>query len=598
MCGIFGYVGIRKNAVEMAVEGLKSLEYRGYDSWGVTWKEDGHLEVRKEIGKISGIDGKAMAGECSLTIGHTRWATHGGVTAANAHPHLNEDKTIAVVHNGIIENYQELRDELKEKGHVFLSQTDSEIIPHLIEEELNKTDDFASAVRHACLRFHGRYAIVAVHTKSDTIVAARTGSPLIIGVEKNAHHPERIEGFFVASDTPAFLKFTRTVQYLDDGEMAVTDGKSILFSAIATGEERQKREIEIRWTADEAQKGDFAHFMIKEIMDQKESVARAVNQNDEEITTLAEAIRCAKGTFLSGCGTAGMACRAGDYFFSVISKKHVNFAASSEFKLYHHFLQPESLLIVVSQSGETADVLEAMNVAKKAGAKVLAIVNVAGSSIDRASDYTLCINAGPERAVASTKALTGQLAVLLLIAYALDGGITEGKKVLLETAAQINDMLNPRYVERIKNLAEKIKGSSDMYIIGKGWNYPMAMESAIKIQEVSNIHAEGFAGGELKHGPIGLVEEGTPCIVLAGNDEVFPDIISNAQQLKARGGFIIGVSPMNNEAFDVWIRVPDAGPAQAIVNIIPIQVLAYELALARGKDPDMPRNLAKSVTVK
>lgn len=575
----------------MAVEGLKSLEYRGYDSWGVAWKESQFLNVHKETGKISGIDGKTLAGECSLVIGHTRWATHGGVTVANAHPHLNADRTIAVVHNGIIENYQELRDELKAKGHVFLSQTDSEIIPHLIDEELKTTGDFAHAVRRTCLRFQGRYAIVAVHTKSESIVAARTGSPLIIGKEKGG-------GYFIASDTPAFLKHTRTVQYLDDGEMAVTDGRSILISDIATGEERLKREIEIRWTADEAQKGDFAHFMIKEIMDQKESVARAVNQSDEEILTLADAIRNAKGTFLSGCGTAGMACRAGEYFLSIVAHKHVNFAPASEFKLFHGFLQPESLLIVVSQSGETADVLEAMQVAKSAGAKVLSIVNVQGSSIDRASDYTLRINAGPERAVASTKALTGQLAVLLLIAYALDGGVAQGKKVLLETAAQINDMLNPRYVVFLKEIAERIKDSKDLYIIGKGWNYPMAMESAIKIQEVSNIHAEGFAAGELKHGPIGLVEEGTPCIVLAGSDEVLPDIISNAVQLKARGGFIIGVSPVNNEAFDVWIKVPDAGTAQPIVNIIPVQVLAYELALARGKDPDMPRNLAKSVTVK
>ncbi len=590
MCGIFGYVGSRTDAVAMAVEGLKNLEYRGYDSWGVAWEQDGRLEVRKDIGKISGVDGGGLAGACSLAIGHTRWATHGGVTPANAHPHCSEDRTIAVVHNGIIENYQELRDDLKRKGHVFLSQTDSEIIPHLIEEELKQTGDFASAVRRTCLRFHGRYAIVAVHTGSGTIVAARTGSPLIVGRDR--------DGYFIASDTPAFLHHTRTVEYLDDGEMAVTDGRTILFSDIATGAERHKREIEIHWTAEQAQKGDFAHFMIKEIMDQKESVARAVNQSDEEIETLAQAIRTAKGTFLSGCGTAGKACMAGEYFLSVIAGKHVNFAPASEFKLYHRFLQPESLLIVVSQSGETADVLEAMQVAKDAGARVLSIVNAQGSSIERASDFTLHINAGPERAVASTKALTGQLAVLLLIAYALDGGIATGKKLLLETAAQINDLLNPRYVAFLKSVADRIKDSRDLYIIGKGWNYPMALESAIKIQEVSYIHAEGFAAGELKHGPIALIEEGTPCIVLAGNDEVYPDIISNAVQLKARGGFIIGVSPVNNEAFDVWIKVPDAGPAQALMNIIPIQILAYELALARGKDPDMPRNLAKSVTVK
>ncbi len=592
MCGIFGYIGTKTDATKMAVDGLKSLEYRGYDSWGVAWKNgnDTFLTSQKEIGKISGVDGALLSSNSSLAIGHTRWATHGGVTVANAHPQFNASKTIAVVHNGIFENYQQLRDELKAKGHVFTSETDTEVAPHLIEEYLKETDDFAHAVRLACQKFTGRYAILAVHATSDTMVAARTGSPLIVGVGT--------DGYFVASDTPAFMHHTKTVQYLDDGEMLVTDGKSILFTDIDTGVEHHKREIEITLTVEQADKGNFAHFMMKEIMDQKESVARAVNQSDEEIMTVANAIRDAQGTFLVACGTAGKACMAAEYFFSVVSEKHVNVAAASEFKIYHHFLKKESLLIVVSQSGETADVLEAMQIAKSKGAKVLSIVNVEGSSIDRASDYTLRINAGPERAVASTKALTGQLAVLLLVAYALAGKLQEGKKLLLETSSMINDMLNPRYVDRLKELAERIKMKEDLYIIGKSWNYPMAMESAIKIQEVSYIHAEGFAGGELKHGPIALIEEGTPCIVLAGNDEVTPDILSNAVQLKARGALVIGVAPENNEIFDEWIKVPDAGTAQAIVNIIPIQVLAYELAIQRGKDPDMPRNLAKSVTVK
>lgn len=596
MCGIFGYIGKRTDAAEMAVEGLKSLEYRGYDSWGVAWKDHGRLAIEKRIGKISGVDGKSLCENTALAIGHTRWATHGGVTVANAHPHMNEDQTIAVVHNGIVENYQQLRDELKAKGHIFLSETDTEIIPHLIEEHLKETNDFAHAVRLACRQFTGRYALLAVHTTSDTIVAARTGSPLIIGVEKSP--AGNIEGYFIASDTPAFMKHTRVVQYLDDGEMVVTDGKSVLFSDIETGEQRDKREIGINWTAEQAEKGNYAHYMIKEIMDQKESVARAVNQDEEEIRTVAEAIGNARGTFLVACGTAHKACMAAEYFFSVVANHHVNVVPASEFKLYHHFLKPESLLIVVSQSGETADVLEAMNVAKSKGAKVLSVVNVAGSSIDRASDYTLHINAGPERAVASTKALTGQLAVLLLTSYALADKLDEGRKLLLETAAQINDMLNPRYIERLRLLADRIKHNEDCYIIGKSWNYPMALESAIKIQEVSYIHAEGFAGGELKHGPIALIEEGTPCVVIMGNDEVTPDILSNAVQLKARGGFVIGISPENNEIFDEWIKVPDAGTAQSIVNIIPIQVLAYQLAVQRGKDPDMPRNLAKSVTVK
>lgn len=590
MCGIFGYIGSRTDAGKIVIEGLKHLEYRGYDSWGIACKIDNRVEINKDTGKISEVNSAKFDRVCSTAVAHTRWATHGGVTPVNAHPHKNKDGTIAVVHNGIIENYQELKKELIEKGYEFRSETDTEIIPNLIEEYLKKTDDFATATRRACLRFEGRYAFVAINSLSNTIVAARTGSPLIIGVGE--------DGYFVASDIPAFLEHTRTVQYLDDGEMLLTDGKSIFFSDIKSGIEKPKREIAITWTMEQAQKGEYDHFMMKEIMEQKESIARAVNQDEEQIKTIAKAISHAQGTFLVGCGTAHKACIASEYFFSVIADHHVNVTPASEFKLYHHFLKPESLLVVVSQSGETADVLEAMQVAKSKKSKVLAIVNVKGSTIDREADYSLQINAGPERAVASTKALTGQMAVLMLIAYALIGELHKGKTQLLEAGAMINDMLNPRYIKRIEELADKIHARENMYIIGKSWHYPMALESAIKIQEVSYVHAEGFAGGELKHGPIALIENGTPCIALIGNDEVKTDIISNAIELKARHGFIIGVSPENNEIFDQWLKVPDAGPAQALVNIIPIQILAYFLAVKRGKNPDMPRNLAKSVTVK
>ncbi|MDD5623579.1 MAG: glutamine--fructose-6-phosphate transaminase (isomerizing) [Candidatus Peribacteraceae bacterium] len=591
MCGIIGYVGGRRDAGFLVIEGLKNLEYRGYDSWGVAWKEGRKIAVCKETGKIGCVDAAKIAKEGNLAIAHTRWATHGGVTTENAHPHLSCNGSIAVVHNGIVENYEEIRRDLIAKGHRFLSETDTEVIPHLIEEEMKTTGDFAAAVRRACLKFEGRFAVLAMHAESGTLVAARTGSPLIVGVGDH-------EGYFIASDIPAFREHTSTVQYLDDGEMVVTDGRSILFSDLKTGAEREKREIEITWETAQVQKGKYAHFMLKEIMEQKDSIARAVNQDEGEIQTLAEAIRAAQGTFLSGCGTAAKACMAAEYFFSVIAGQHVNFAPASEFKLFHRFLKPQSLLIVVSQSGETADVLEAMKVAKSKGAKVLAIVNTEGSTIAREADYTLHINAGPERAVASTKALTGQMAVLMLIAYAMIGKLPKGRTRLLETAAAINDMLNPRYTSFIESLAEKIKDDKDLYIIGKSWNYPMALESAIKIQEVSYVHAEGFAGGELKHGPIALIEEGTPCIALVGNDEVRTDIINNAIELKARGGFIIGVAPERHAVFDEWIKVPDTDTAQAIVNIIPIQVLAYFLAVKRGKDPDMPRNLAKSVTVK
>lgn len=590
MCGIFGYVGKRCDAGRIVVRGLKRLEYRGYDSWGVAQMIDGsNVRITKRVGKIGGVNPESFSELCTLAIAHTRWATHGGVTEVNAHPHVSCDGTIAVVHNGIIENYQELKKDLTAKGHTFTSETDTEVICHLVEEELRGEGNFVEAVRRACRKFQGRYAFLAMHTGTQELVAARTGSPLIVGVGEGE--------YFIASDIPAFMEHTKVVNYLDDGEIVVTDGRTISFSSI-TGEVRKKRNIHITWQIEEADKGDYQHYMLKEIMDQKNSIARAVNQDEEHIQVLAQAIRDARGTFLSGCGTAGKVCMAAEYFFSVIAKHHVNFAPASEFPLHHHFLVPESLLIVVSQSGETADVLEAMKVAKSKGAKVLSIVNVEGSSIARASDYSLLINAGPERAVASTKAATGQMAVLLLIAYALTGKLNRGRTLLLETASKINDMLNPRYLKHIEQLAERLHNHENMYIIGKSWNYPMALESAIKIQEVSYVHAEGFAGGELKHGPIALIEESTPCIVLMGEDEVKQDILNNAMEVQARGGTIVGIAPEWNDSFDHWIKVPDVSYAQPIVNVIPIQILAYYLALKRGKDPDMPRNLAKSVTVK
>lgn len=592
MCGIFGYIGKRTDAGSLVIKGLKNLEYRGYDSWGIALrKTDGTLRSEKDIGKIGSVKPEDFADPSSLAIAHSRWATHGGVTKENAHPHFSCDGSISVVHNGIIENFEELRNELKVKGHIFQSETDTEVIPHLIEEYLKtEAKTLAEAVRMTCRRFHGRYAILAMDARSQSLVAARTGSPLIVGVGEDE--------CFIASDIPAFLEHTRIVQYLDDGEMVSREGGITTFTDIESGDVREKRLVTIDWEVADADKGDYEHYMLKEIMDQKETIRRAVHQDDKAIMEVAKAIENCLGCILTACGTAGKVCMAADYFFSVVAHRHVNFVPASEFPIYHHFLKPESLIIVVSQSGETADVLEAMNVAKKAGSKVLAIVNVEGSSIARAADFTLLINAGPEKAVASTKASTSQMAVLLLIAHAVSGQLDSGRQLLQETSGQINDMLNPRYVEFIRSIAEQLSKHENMYIIGKGWNYPMAMESAIKILEVSYIHAEGFAAGEMKHGPIALIEKGTPCIALMGKDEFTTDMLSNIRELKARGAMIIAVAPENHAIFDHWIKVPDVGAAQPIVNIIPIQILAYLLAIQRGRDPDMPRNLAKSVTVK
>ncbi len=589
MCGIFAYSGPKNNAGEIVVQGLKKLEYRGYDSWGIAFSKEQKIDLIRKVGKIGEFNLEHnKIPESTLAIGHSRWATHGGVTEANAHPHVDEERNFAVVHNGIIENYRELREELQKKGYTFKSETDTETIVHLIADYA-KEDTFVVAARKALKRLKGRFAMLVIKGDEQKIIAARRGSPLIIGVGDGE--------FFIASDIPAFLQHTRKVMYIDDNEMVVVNDKPHFYN-FNTGEEVQKRIVEINWEAESAEKGDFEHFMLKEISEQKDTIYRAINQNDSEILHLADEIKNAYGTFLIGCGTAAKVCHAASYLFSKVAKRHVNIVVGSEFPSHQDFLKEKSLVIAVSQSGETADTLEAIEVAKAKGSKVLSIINVEGSTMDRMSDYAIHIKAGPEKAVASTKATTSQLAILTMLAYACDGRLTEGKRLLIDTAGKINDMLNPRYEEHIHALAQKIKDVESMYVIGKAVNYPMALESAIKLQEVSYIHAEGFAGGELKHGPIALISQGTPCLALVANDETRTDILNNAMEVKARGGFIIGVAPQEEDVFDYWIKVPDAGNASPIVNIIPVQLLAYHLAVLRQNNPDMPRNLAKSVTVK
>lgn len=593
MCGIFAYKGQKTNAAKLVINGLKKLEYRGYDSWGVAFKTDHRVNVYKEVGKIGEFDVSTLQEkvnsptESSMAMGHSRWATHGGVTKENAHPHCSEDGSIAIVHNGIIENYIELRKELKEKGYKFKSETDTEVIAQLIQEY--KSLGHIKAVKKALSRLKGRYAVLVLCAEDNRLIAARRGSPLIVG--------KGDDEFFIASDIPAFLNYTRNVMYLDDNQMVIINDDAEFYN-LQTNEKIEKRIVKIDWNAESAEKGEFPHFMIKEITEQKETITRAINQDEKQFTRIAQEIKNAYGTYLVGCGTAGKVCLAGSYLFAKIAKHHINVAFGSEFPSLQDFITDRSLVIAVSQSGETADTLEALEVAKNKGAKVLSIINVEGSSMDRISDYAIHIKAGPEKAVASTKATTAQLAILTLLSYALNNRLEEGKILLVNAASQINDMLNPRYEEHILKLAEKIQDVESMYVIGKGSNYPMALEAAIKLQEVSYIHAEGFAGGELKHGPIALIDKNVPCIAIVANDETKHEIISNAIEVKSRGGYIIGISPENHDVFDYWIKVPEVGEASPIVNIIPIQILAYQLAILRKNNPDMPRNLAKSVTVK
>lgn len=580
MCGIFAVSGLKKNAGTTVLEGLKKLEYRGYDSWGICVYENGNfIQLEKEVGKISQAQKEFKPG--TEAIGHSRWATHGGVTKANAHPH--RVGKITLVHNGIFENYQEEKDKFTEKFH---SDTDSEVIAALINKNLEAGEPVKEAIQKAAKKIQGRFAILVFVDGEMGIYAARKGSPLIIG-RKN-------DETFIASDIPAFLAETNVVNYIDDNEMVYISGGEATFSCLETGEPREKRDITVKWNVEEAEKGDYEHFMIKEIFDQKDTISRAINQDDANLIKSVELLQSSRGVYIIGCGTAHKAAMEAEYYFAEISKRKINVVPASEMPYFENFVQEGTALVAVSQSGETADVLEILEQGKKKGAKILSLTNVESSSIARLSDVHLPINAGPEKAVASTKALTSQMALLFLLAHADGDSINIGRQSLSSAAGNVNDLLNPRYEDHIRKIAEKIVDYGNLFIIGRGELYPMAMEAAIKIQEVSYIHAHGFAAGELKHGPIALIETRTPCIVLGGDQET----ISNATELKARGARIIGVAPKNNIIFDEWIRVPDADGAQGIVTIVPVQILAYHLAVLRGLDPDMPRNLAKSVTVK
>jgi glucosamine--fructose-6-phosphate aminotransferase (isomerizing) len=587
MCGIFALSSTKNNSVgNQILQGLKKLEYRGYDSWGIATREEEKILFQKTVGKIS--DSSQKFSPTFEGMGHSRWATHGGVTKENSHPHQYKD--ITVVHNGIFENYLSEKKRLEEKGEIFTSQTDSEVIAHLIQEEVENGKNLLLAVRAVSQKISGRFAILVMQSgelgKEAGIVCARRGSPLIIGRGE--------EETYIASDIPAFLSQTSTVNYLDDDEIAVVRGSEVDFFSIPTGEEIVKRDIVVPWKEEFAEKGEFDHFMMKEIFDQKSSLSAAINHSDEDIDEFIKTLQSANGVYLIACGTAHKMSWAAEYFFASVSGRKINVVPASEMPVFEQFVNERTALVAVSQSGETADVLEILERGKKRGAKILSLTNVESSSIARISEKHLPLNVGIEKAVASTKASTGQMALLLLLAYADANKLNQGRQVLQNLSSNVNDLINPRYEKKVKEVAEKFYHAKNIFIIGRNSLFPMALESAIKIMEVSYIHAQGFAAGEMKHGPIALIEKDSPVIVLGGDEET----VSNAMELKSRGAKIIGIAPENAEVFDEWLKVPNSGQAQPIASLVPVQILSYYLATLLQLDPDMPRNLAKSVTVK
>ncbi|MDP4012958.1 MAG: glutamine--fructose-6-phosphate transaminase (isomerizing) [Candidatus Nanoarchaeia archaeon] len=590
MCGIIAYKG-KDKAISVILEGLKNLEYRGYDSWGIACKSNPSIVLTKGVGNIGEVTEEEIKSELykgkplTIGIGHTRWATHGGVTKENAHPHQSENHRVAVVHNGIIENFEELKAKLK--NIKFKSETDTEVIPQLLQYHMESRKDFEKAFVDTLKELQGNYAVVAIDQQSDKVLFGKVGSPLVIGKKEDE--------YFVASDIPAFLKHTNQVIYLEDGEYG-SIGDSLKIYKLSNNQIINKDVQTVDWNLEQAQKGEYPHFMIKEIMEQRDSITRALEQKNSNLLKVIEMMKKAKGIFLVGCGTSFHACVSASYNFSHIAKAHVNIVLASEFRNYEEFLTDESLMIAVSQSGETADLIDAVKVAKAKGVKIISLVNVMGSTLKRMSDESLLMNAGPEICVCSTKNYTSQLAILLLLAYGFADRLEEGKELIQSAANKVEELIKNN-LDKIKDLAKKLKDNKNMFLIGRDLAYPSALEGALKIKEVSYIHAEGFAGGELKHGTIALIEEGTPVITLA-TPETEQLINSNAIEIKSRGGYIIGIGSKKHEVYDFYIEVPNFKQANPLLMIVPIQLLAYYLAVERNCNPDKPRNLAKSVTVR
>ena len=601
MCGIFGYVGPstslrtskRGDAAKIVFEGLKTLEYRGYDSWGIATLnqklniKDKKLIIEKHVGKLPPILNSQLSTlNSNVALGHTRWATHGGVTEANAHPHTDCTGKISAVHNGIVENWEELKKSLS-KNHNFKSQTDTEVVVHLVEE-LAKKLPFEEAVRRAFLKLKGLNAFIFLKNDGE-IVAVKSGSPLVVGLGENE--------VLIASDSVGLLPFTNRAVFIEDGEMVVISQKEVKVIDALDGTAKKLQVSKISAQKDTSVGGNkFPHIMLSEIYDQPK-VLRSLAEGDQA-AKLADLVNKAFGIFFVACGSASYAALSGTYLFSRIAKKHVNFSIGSEFKYQEDYIHKGTLVVPVSQSGESVDVIEPVLKAKKKGAKIAALVNVEGSTLFRIADFNFLLGAWPERAVVATKSLTAMVAALIMTAYSLAGKGEESKKLITAAALDIERFLANSQLGKIKRLAKRLSRVRDVYIIGRGLSYAVALEVALKLKEACYLHAEGFAGGELKHGVIALVEKGTPCIVFAPNDETYDEIISNAQEVKARGAYIIGIGPQNNQVFDDFVKTGDLAEATMISQIVVSQLLAYFIAVEKGIDPDKPRNLAKSVTVK
>ena len=594
MCGIAGYVGPRE-AAPLILECLKRLEYRGYDSCGLAIGAPGALFVRRTVGSLDHFRGEidALAPAGTTGIGHTRWATHGKVDERNAHPQLSCDRSIAIVHNGVIENADRLRTELSQSGHRFTSDTDSEVVAHLLEEGIRQGASFDRAFLALQERLLGTYAVLAIREGSPDILVTRKGSPLVIGVGEGEYFP--------ASDIPSFLPITPRVVYLGEDECFALTPAGMLRLVLEGGRAVRRPDVpaadSVAIAPDSISKGNFEHFMIKEILEQTATLERLIEGAPELVRDVVPLLRNARDLVFVGAGTSYHACLFGQYLFTAVARRHVDAYVSSDFEHHADLLGPDSVVVGLSQSGETRDTLEALRLAQDRSARTIALTNVELSSIARLADRVVPLFSGPELAVAATKSYTAQLAILTLFGqYLATDPEPDGIRPLWQARDALFNLTSEAARHHTREVGRELLGTQPVFLTGRGRHYVTALEAALKLKEVSGLKAEALHGGEMKHGPLALIENGTPAIHFYDSQEITRTEIA-ASELKSRGAQIISVGPKPLASSDHHIRVDDAGVATPIVQVVPMQILAYELAKLKSMDPDRPRNLAKSVTV-
>ncbi len=596
MCGIFGYSG-KKEANDLVFQGLKRLEYRGYDSWGIAVLNQNEIYQYKDIGMVKEDSKLKNLPKSNIGLGHTRWATHGGVTKSNAHPHIATSKDFTLVQNGIVENFDTLKTQLKKEKEQFKSQTDTEVIVKLVEKELVKGKTLKDAFMKAFKTLQGRNTVALLDAKQNRIYAIKNGSPLVLGISK--------DGTYIASDSLSFSPYTKKIVVLDDYDMVEIEGLEYKISNIKDGKIKKANIKTLKYQYEDIDKGKYDHFMLKEIAEQQKTILYATDYTSKELEPLVKAVKKSRKVYLLGAGTAGFAAGQIAYFLRTIAGVDALDIKSYEFKSFLPVISSDDLIIAISQSGETADTIEPLEVFKKMGCKIASIVNMYGTTISRMSDFEYYINAGPEICVASTKVFTAQSAWGYLLAMSVVGEEKTAHKRLKELSKSMGTLFTPKSFEYIKSkICRALKDHEHFFILGKGENAAIAFEGALKIKEISYKHVEGFSAGELKHGVIALVEKGTPVFGIIPSKENIDDskdLVSAMEQVKARGALTIGIGSgefSNLEIFDYYISTPQINSLGSIANVVPFQLISYFLSLLLGNNIDKPRNLAKSVTVK